>query len=547
MMEETEEKRMLSPKAFFPLATMREKQDKALDFVERAFNRGYRDIVIAAPTGVGKSFCGAAVCFWAGQPISESREGGYYLVTQKLLQDQLTRDIPLFQPHLRSAASIKSATEYACEAYTTCFVGRRAAKGARCPELQAGRCTYALQKSAWAASQLAITNYPWFFSSLAYTEDIIKRRVLICDECHSLERQILNFVELVLDKEVINNFCPSVRPIPEMDTLEEFCGHLRIRVLPVCEAFLEDLRLKMMTNRRDVKSQADFAKLENWINRTKAGIEDAETSPDNWVYWQEIEQGKVESSIAKPLSAAPFYDGLIGQAADLRIFMSAYPGPKSVFCRSLGIDPDGVAWLNLSSTFPVEHRPLHLLLLGSMSLKNMEHTLPSLCRQCERIISAHPNEKGVLHCNSYKLGDRLFEFLSGTAAAAPRLIYPRNARERDLAFDRHVRSPSPTVLLSPSMTEGFDMKDDISRWQIIAKIAWPYLGDKQVFAKKERDPEWYVMQAVMTLIQAVGRNTRSEKDTGITYLLDSDFLKLYEHHRDFFPRWFTESFVWHNR
>ena len=54
-----------------------------------------RDIIISAPTGVGKSAIGATVAFWAAShpfPL-EGVGGAYYLCTQKLLQDQLENDI----------------------------------------------------------------------------------------------------------------------------------------------------------------------------------------------------------------------------------------------------------------------------------------------------------------------------------------------------------------------------------------------------------------------------------------------------------------------
>ena len=111
----------------------------------------------------------------------------------------------------------------------------------------------------------------------------------------------------------------------------------------------------------------------------------------------------------------------------------------------------------------------------------------------------------------------------------------------------HRTSEEPTVMLSPSMTEGFNMQDDLARFQIIAKMPYPYLGDKQVAAKRERDPEWYAMQTAMTVVQACGRIVRSDTDHGATYILDSDFQNLFERNEEFFPGWFQEAFIWHKK
>jgi Rad3-related DNA helicase len=124
------------------------------------------------------------------------------------------------------------------------------------------------------------------------------------------------------------------------------------------------------------------------------------------------------------------------------------------------------------------------------------------------------------------------------------MIFPKCADERDDSFRKHTTSPDPTILVSPSMTEGFDFADELARWQIIAKMPYPYLGDRQVAAKKEQDPAWYDAQTVGTIIQTTGRIVRSETDKGVTYILDSDFMFLWEKRASMFPRWWRDGIVW---
>ena len=85
------------------------------------------------------------------------------------------------------------------------------------------------------------------------------------------------------------------------------------------------------------------------------------------------------------------------------------------------------------------------------------------------------------------------------------------------------------------------------RFFFTGNCPFPYLGDRQVLAKKELDPEWYTLQTVSTIIQACGRIVRSDTDYGITYILDSDFIPLFEKNPEFFPPWFVGAFVWHNK
>jgi Rad3-related DNA helicase len=536
-----------APLNYFPLPVPRSKQIRSLEFIQRALDLNYTDIVVAAPTGIGKTGIGVAVCLWAAQgTVPNYKAGGYYLVTQKLLQDQLENDFPRYLvPHRDKGCSLKSAIEYECPKYTTCMAGSRMPEGLRCHERAAGFCLYTIQKERFCRAPVAITNYPYFFTERTYVKQLVPRAVLVADECHTLEKQILNFVDVHITRESLEEWTPFLRPVPAMPTIEEFAVWLKTKYVGAVEDRLSILQENLITDHANQKLQIEFNKAENHLNRVKAAIVDILRAPDNWVYWQEEKDGQLES-IAKPLFAQSFVKPLLLEPARIRIYMSAYPGPKKVFCRNLGLDPAKVARLDLNSTFHVEHRPIHLLLCGSMGRKSIDETTPRLLRVADKILAAHPNEKGLIHCHSYKLGDTIFKYLK-TTEHAKRILYPRKADEREEAFKKHTGNGAPTVLLSPSMTEGFSLDDDLARFQIIAKIPYPNLGDKQVEAKKDIDQEWYTLQTITAIVQACGRIVRSDTDHGVTYVLDGDFMPLFEKNPEFFPKWFQDAFVWHNR
>jgi ATP-dependent DNA helicase DinG len=535
------------PMDYFPMDSPREKQVRALDFVRRAHLQNYTDIVIAAPTGIGKTGIGAAIAFWAQQDLNGPNEkfepGAYYLVTQKLLQDQLEDDIAKFKKGFQRGCTLKSASAYPCEQYETCMVGLRMKRDKRCRAAMENHCTYRGAKGLFKYMPLAVTNYPYFFTERTYVGEFPPRSVLIADECHTLEKQILGFVEVNINNELIDEWAPQLRPIKKMDDIFEFADWLAKKYMPSVLGRIEALSAKLEANPGDSKAQDELTKAESHHGRNTAALKSISEDHTNWIYWQELKDGNLEC-IAKPISAAAFRKFLISDAAKIRVYMSAYPGPKEIFCRSLGLEPSKVAWLNLSSTFPIKNRLVHLMMVGSMGQKNYESTLPSILRMCERILNAHSKEKGLIHCHSYRIGQALFDYLNDRFPG--RIIFPTAAKDRDSSFAYHASTEEPTVMLSPSMTEGFNLIEDLARFQIIAKVPYPYLGDKQVAAKKDRDPSWYSMQTAMTIIQACGRIVRSDTDFGATYILDSDFQMLYERNPDFFPQWFEEAFVWHH-
>jgi Rad3-related DNA helicase len=91
------------------------------------------------------------------------------------------------------------------------------------------------------------------------------------------------------------------------------------------------------------------------------------------------------------------------------------------------------------------------------------------------------------------------------------------------------------------MTEGVDLSDALSRFQIICKTPYPYLGDAVTQKKMQLNPDWYPYQTAKTLIQALGRSVRSEEDFAVSYILDSDFSYFYKRNDRFFPEDFERT------
>jgi Rad3-related DNA helicase len=99
------------------------------------------------------------------------------------------------------------------------------------------------------------------------------------------------------------------------------------------------------------------------------------------------------------------------------------------------------------------------------------------------------------------------------------------------------------VLISPSLHQGVDLKDDLSRFQIIVKVPYPDLTDRKVAALKQRNPSWYMWVTILRLVQSYGRSVRSKEDFAATYILDSSFDYVRRNSGDMFPPWFTEAIV----
>ena len=164
-----------------------------------------------------------------------------------------------------------------------------------------------------------------------------------------------------------------------------------------------------------------------------------------------------------------------------------------------------------------------------MNAKEIDNTLPKMAKVVEELLEAHPDEKGIVHCHTFKIAN----YLKDNIKSKRLLIHETSNREEML--QKHMQSDKPTVLLSPSMSEGVDLRDDCSRFQIICKIPYPYLGDKVVKKRMNKWPGWYPLQTAKSIVQAVGRSIRSVDDHAVTYILDGQWRSFYGRNKKFFP------------
>jgi ATP-dependent DNA helicase DinG len=535
---------------FFPLQRIRPSQEKSLLFVEQNILDGYRDIIIQAPTGSGKSAILIAICNWIkSRDDIPGVKGGYYLTAQKLLQTQLENDQPILREGLNNLRSIKSSVEYPCPVHKNCGFGSRAKE--KCP-CQGIDCAYKAAKGRFLASTIAVTNYAYFFAERRYAGKLEPRQLLALDECHNVERQVIRFVDLTINEAQLEKFAPTIMgQVPPIDTLEELLAWVENVYVKEAISRLEAL-LELSEHGRDShepdgrpRGGDQFARdafdLDQHICKTNRAIKDAKENPKQWIFWTERDAENKAQFIARPLHSGPFMDEMVDKGGTVRVYTSAYPGEKTIFCRSLGLNPDATPMCRLRSDFDPKNRRVVVFGVGQMGRKFQEETMPLVLKAVDKIVDKHKAERGIIHGHSYDICNKINAHLQN-GDHGHRVIFPTKADQREEAFNRHAAMEG-SILITPSMTEGFDFKDELARWQIMPKIPWPSLGDRQVKAKADMDPDWYSCETVKAVIQTCGRICRNVNDYGMTYVLDDDFWYLYKKAEHMFPKWFKESIV----
>ena len=222
--------------------------------------------------------------------------------------------------------------------------------------------------------------------------------------------------------------------------------------------------------------------------------------------------------------------------------MSATILSKENLCKAVGLKNEDVKFIRVeNSDFPIKNRPIYLMNVAWLNARTMSESLPNIVKVIDNLLSVHKNDKGIIHTTSYSQVQFIKNNLSKENLS--RLIETNPKFDRNEMILKHAQSAKPTVLISPSMFLGVDLKDDLSRFQIIVKVPYPDLTDKKVSVLKQRNPKWYEWNTILRLIQAYGRSVRNADDYANTYILDSNVSFLLKNGKEMIPKWFSEAII----
>lgn len=532
---------------FFPFPTIRAEQEAAIQFaLETLFRDDKKAVVIEAGTGVGKSAIGITIARYIAKntPPSPVYEAGtHVLTTQKVLQEQYLRDFGYPAGVMRE---IKGAANYTCKSdgKITCDVGNHMLKTAdkssafyRCCS---NGCVYRQAKADFQLAPEGVTNFSYFLTEGGYSGRVIKpRQVLIIDECHNVEEALGRFVEVT----VTERFARTILKLdmPDFRTEIQAFSWVRDVYRPKLESHIKHIESIMVRFAAIKEKLADMLKNMQQLDQLQKHYSKIEKfillwDPDNWavnfIDADRMAERKIEF---KPVDVSVFSNECLFRFGQKVIFMSATVINHDAFCASLGINQADAAFISIPTPFPPENRPVFFIPAGRMTMDQLDKTIPNMCRVIRGILDQHKNEKGIIHTHSYKIAKAIVENLKDK-----RLLIHDNFN-RDETIKKHMNSSLPTVIVSPSSTEGLDLFDDHSRFQILCKIPYPYLGDKLVKKRMARNRKWYPYQTAKTIVQSLGRSIRNMDDHAVSYILDADWEMFLSRNPEMFNKSFMDS------
>jgi ATP-dependent DNA helicase DinG len=419
-------------------------------------------------------------------------------------------------------------------------------------------CGYYDQLNKGMIARHTIFNYANFLIFLR-RKKLSTRNLLILDEGHQIENQVAEDIGVSISTKTLRKFAGyDNAELLELSTygydssMSEWL-ELLDKIYEVLEDTIplitaDEVRIDAEQYQQRIGDTANAIRedLGNWVvSKIVDSKDEAHKLGHQQIIADNYKERRISRVIFKPLIIAPYCSDLL-TCCSTTLIMSATILDIDTFCRNIGLDLDQVNFIEVGSDFPLENRPIYPLNVAHLNYASLQ--IPDIQRMIaaaiDVILCKHANDKGIIHTTSYEQVDFIRRFLS--IVNRHRLISTDPEIPRDEIIAQHwLESNKGSVLISPSLHTGLDLKDDQSRFQILVKIPYPSKADIWIAKKLQVDSgSWYNWQTALKLIQACGRSIRSADDWAKTYILDSLFTQFIQ--RNKIPLWFREAIVYDN-
>ena len=543
----------------FPFDKPREGQFEVISEISKAIDDGYKYIVLEAGTGTGKSVIAAT--------LAKMYSPAFILTMTKQLQDQYLKDF-----EKEGFTLVKGRNNFFCKEKEIYSGEDIRCNHGTCKERFAFRCKHkfisleydadttlerAFRNNYWKSdihcnyleqkvdginADVVIANYDYGMLELNYVHDFIKRKLLILDEAHNLENKIMSFIELEIDRNQLESEVKIKVTNEEIENLHKI-GHSAWisfinNIIKRYEKESKKQKVKLETASKSKKP--DFEKtvkdLADELDDYERFISYMEEDAGNWIL-----EDNDEFIYFKPLKIDKYAKDYLFRFGEICLFMSATILDYKNFAKWLGLEVKDVKFIEVETPFELSKRPIDVSRSVDMKYQSLKRNAPKTIDFISEILDKHKNDKGLIHTVSYQCRDYLMKNINN-----PNRLISHSSNNRMKVLKEFEKSDEPLVLLSPSMNEGVDLPYDKCRFQIIYKMPFPPIKDKQVALRNSKDKHWYPYQTMMNLVQTYGRGMRAEDDYCQTYVIDNR-LKGFVHNRPLFrrlvPKFFKEAIV----
>ena len=528
----------------FPIRyTPKQYQIDALDFIKKSITTGKKYILLNLPTGTGKSFISVGMfANWYRNFINDKAKFDI-LTNSKVLQNQYLRDFDFIKNY-------KGRSNYYCDKYDTdCGNGKELCKVLKSP---CDACPYDIAKEKWLNSDIGLTNFHLFNTLSLYQTDTLKRRdanVLIIDESHDFESVYSDFLSTKVSAKTLKKCGFGLKEIETLDDrfiskikdLSKYLEFLDRKLIPMLEEKLRQFETEVTSAAPKKKAELGsyIQNIEGKLLSFKHLFESHKNDPANIVLDVFANKSdKMYSGIELITQHVWVYEYIheyVWKHYDHIIFMSASILDKKMFSFINGLEDNLTSYYEIPTPFSANNRKIYYMKVGKMNWSSKEETFQKQIPWIKKILAKYKNSKGIIHTTNYEINDWIKENIMDE-----RLLF-HDTDDRNEILEKHLASTTPTVLVSPSMMSGIDLKDDLARFQILLKVPYPNISSNKIKARQSSNKDWYTWKTVVDTLQSYGRAVRSDTDYAEMFILDSNFSDLLKYNSHIIPEYMQKA------
>jgi len=543
----------------FPMKEPRAMQGEALSVIKWALdNDNFDNIVVQAPTGIGKSAIAMTV---------QGMHGSAYLLTPSLgLTDQYRQDYAKQVREVRGRSNFPCWVKEGTAEGAPCWVKKR-----QCPHAKEGAdaCPYYEQKFSAINHRLVLSNPAYMFrASLHQSSDssFAQRDLLIFDEAHEIEPFFMGMLEVKIDINDWRSCFGGMLPMPHHYHTSAWVDEVDAMAIAVTKA----LDALDPDDERQVKEIEDLEGLDSRLKTLKSLLKDTSNV---------VHEVKADLVIFKPVRVSGFVPNHLSRLGRKRLLLSATILDIETYLQSLGLENQKTLYVNITkSPFPQSNTRIHYAPCGPMSFGKRKHTIPKQIKAIAGIMNHFPEQRGVILPHSHAIRDEIVNGLLAAGFGDRILTHGSDADERKAVLDKFMTDFSkPWVLISTYVNQGFDFHGRLAEWLVLVKIPYLYTPDPQIAQRMETDEHrwrekhegspdcpyeppsnysgalcgswscskpcqsWFNLQTALKLVQMAGRIVRTPDDVGHIFILDRGFDRFQRMNGHLMPHWFKRA------
>jgi Rad3-related DNA helicase len=515
------------------------------------------NVILDAPTGSGKSI----IAIVTSKLLREWKKEGYIITSNLELQAQYERDV--HQMNLQWG-SIKGMANYNCDVNGKSFPqGECKVRGFSNEKIQKlacyNTCNYYMSRLKAIHSSVSILNYSYyllqrnyvaerqkyanetiafkerdfiFFDEAHKIDDIVQNHFKVCFSQQTLEK-MTELMELLEDEGLLKseidttNLMLDYSAVMDEENFDENMQALR-NIRKVLKSLVDttpDIRSKINKDHPlNFKNKKDIPKVYTKILSGLELIKDINCKIEDYVSIVEKNENTYVKTLFKDkeevvynlLEDIELIKMKLHSHVKFGIFMSATFGNPDVWANLTGTKNYEV--IQLDTTWDYSKSPIVIMHTPKLTWKNKEKSWPTIVKRFDEILNKHKDERGIVHTGNFSFMIKILK----ESKYKKRLFTYTNTKEKMIIMPKFKRSKNG-ILIGPSLLEGIDLPNDLSRFQIFLKVPYRQITDNFTQQKMRYNSKWYSWKTAISITQGIGRSIRNDGDYAVTYLLDGSF------------------------